>query len=96
MILLAHLASRRRMTPSEAEELEYRVPFWPVGQYFAVAFILFTFGVMAWQPDFRTPLVVGVIFSVACIAMYYATGRHKVDGVNHPVPGGYAPAREGA
>lgn len=96
MILLAHLASRRRMTPSEAEELEYRVPFWPVGQYFAVAFILFTFGVMAWQPDFRTPLVVGIIFSVACIAMYYATGRHKVDGVNHPVPGGYAPAREGA
>lgn len=96
MILLAHLASRRRMTPSEAEELEYRVPFWPVGQYFAVAFILFTFGVMAWQPDFRTPLVVGIIFSVACIAMYYATGRHKVDGVNHPVPGGHAPAREGA
>ncbi|MCT1412450.1 amino acid permease [Corynebacterium sanguinis] len=86
MILLAHLASRRRMSPSEEAELGYRVPFWPVGQYFALAFILFTFGVMAWQPDFRTPLSVGVVFSVACIAMYYATGRNKVAGVNSPLP----------
>ncbi|MCT1426422.1 amino acid permease [Corynebacterium sanguinis] len=90
MILLAHLASRRHMPPAEAQTLGYRVPLWPLGQYFALAFILFTFGVMAWLPEFRMPLAVGVVFSVACIATYYATGRHAVDGVNNPVPGGFA------
>ncbi|MDY5785040.1 amino acid permease [Corynebacterium sp.] len=90
MILLAHLASRRHMTREEAEALEYRVPLWPYGQYFAVAFILFTFGIMAWQPAFRPALAVGVIFSVACVAAYYATGRHKLEGINDHVPGGHA------
>ncbi|QPK83161.1 amino acid permease [Corynebacterium qintianiae] len=89
MILIAHVASRRNMTQEEEASLEYRVPFWPFGQYFALAFILFTFGVMAWLPDFRLPLAVGAVFSVACIAMYYLTGRNKVEGVNNPVPGGY-------
>ncbi|WKD58307.1 Proline-specific permease ProY [Corynebacterium capitovis DSM 44611] len=91
MILLAHIASRRRMTAEEVARLDYRVPFWPYGQYAAVIFILFTFGVMAWQPDFRPALAVGVIFSIACVGLYFATGRAKVEGVNHPVPGGYAP-----
>lgn len=89
MILLAHLASRRHMPPAEAQTLGYRVPLWPLGQYFALAFILFTFGVMAWLPEFRMPLAVGVVFSVACIATYYATGRYRVEGVNNPVPGGF-------
>ncbi|WP_288833172.1 amino acid permease [uncultured Corynebacterium sp.] len=88
MILLAHIASRRHMSPEEARQLSYGVPLWPWGQYFAVAFILFTFGIMAWQPDFRLALGVGVAFSVICVALYYATGRHKLAGVNDKVPGG--------
>ena len=40
MILLAPLASRRHMPPAEAQTLGYRVPLWPLGQYFALAFIL--------------------------------------------------------
>ncbi len=94
MILLAHIASRRHMTPAEENSLTYKVPFWPWGQYFAVVFILFTFGIMAWQAEFRVALAVGVAFSVICVAMYYATGRHKVEGIDEPVPGGGAgPAR---
>ena len=53
-----------------------------------MAFILFTLGIMAWQPDFRLTLGVGVAFSVICVTLYYATGRHKLAGVNDKVPGG--------
>lgn len=87
MILLAHLASRRHMGRAEAAQLSYRVPLWPWGQYFSVAFILFTFGIMAWQPDYRLSLAVGVGFSVICVVAYYATGRSRVEGIDDPIPG---------
>lgn len=75
MILLAHVASRRHMSAAEESQLHYRVPFWPYGQYFAIAFILFTFGIMAWIPDFRLALAVGVGFTVLMTVLYFATGR---------------------
>ncbi len=87
MILLAHLASRRHMTPEEEAALPYKTPFFPYGQYFAVVFILFTFGIMLWLPAFRGAFFVGVAFSVITVAMFYITGRHKLPGVNDHVPG---------
>lgn len=78
MILLAHIYSRRGMSPADVAALKYKVPFWPYGQYFAIAFIAFTFGIMAWMPDFRLPLAVGVGFIVLATVCYYATGRQKV------------------
>ncbi|MCT1453118.1 MULTISPECIES: amino acid permease [unclassified Corynebacterium] len=78
MILLAHLASRRQMTPEEVAALDYKTPLYPYGQYFAIAFILFTFGIMVWLPDFRVAFVVGLAFSVITVALYFITGRHKL------------------
>ena len=78
MILLAHLASRRAMTPEEVAALEYKTPLFPFGQYFAIFFILFTFGIMVWLPEFRGAFFVGLAFSVLCVALYYLTGRHKL------------------
>lgn len=78
MILLAHIYSRRGMSPADVAALKYKVPFWPYGQYFAIAFIAFTFGIMAWMPDFRLPLAVGVGFIVLATVCYYATGRQNV------------------
>ena len=75
MILLAQIASRRHMTPNQEAALRFPVPFWPYGQYFAVAFILFTFGIMAWQPQYHLALGVGVAFVVIMTGMYYLTGR---------------------
>ena len=77
MILLAHLASRRNMTPAQAEALRFPVPFWPYGQWFAVAFILFTFAIMAWLPQYHLALAVGVGFLVLMTALYFITGRNK-------------------
>ena len=78
MILLAHLASRRSMTAEDVADLDYKTPLFPYGQYFAIFFILFTFGIMVWLPEFRGAFFVGLAFSVVCVAMYYITGRHKL------------------
>ncbi|MDN6236566.1 MAG: amino acid permease [Corynebacterium flavescens] len=81
MILLAHVYSRRGMDKADLAQLTYKVPFWPWGQYIAIAFIIFTFGIMVWQADYRVSLGVGVGFIVLMTGIYYATGRHKVDAV---------------
>lgn len=83
MILLSHLASRRHMSPAEAQTLTFPVPFWPYGQWFAVAFILFTFGIMVWQPQYHLALGVGVAFLVLMTALYFATGRPKAVAAAH-------------
>src|SRR5699024_5616201 len=80
MILLAQVASRRRMSPAEVADLKFPVPFWPFGQYFAIAFIAFTFGIMVWLDQYHLALGVGVGFLALMTALYYATGRPKVQG----------------
>ncbi len=84
MILLAHLASRYGWggrEPVEPANLKFRVPFWPWGQYLAVAVILLTFGTMFWLADFRSALVAGVIFTVAMTLLYPLTKRGTPQGV---------------
>ena len=78
MILFAQVAMRKQMTVEEQRALKFAVPFWPYGQYFAIAFILFTFGIMAWLPDFRLALGIGVAFTVIMTVLYFATGRPQV------------------
>ena len=75
MILLAHIASRRNIAPAEEQNLKFPVPFWPYGQWFAVAFILFTFGTMVWMEEFHTALIVGVAFLILMSILYFVTGR---------------------
>lgn len=77
MILLAHVASRRQMSPEERASLEYTVPFWPWGQYFSIAFIIFTFGIMVWQEQYRPALATGVIFILLMTGIFYLTGRRS-------------------
>ena len=75
MILIAHIASRREMTAQEVKDLKFPVPFWPYGQWFAVAFILFTFGTMVWLPEYHVALAVGVGFLIVMTILYFVTGR---------------------
>ena len=78
MILLAQVASRRGMSRPERDALEFPVPLWPYGQAFGCAFILFTFGIMVWQREYHTALLVGVAVSSAGMSLLYAaTGRHR-------------------
>ena len=77
MILLAQVASRRQMSAQEVADLKFPVPFYPFGQYFAIIFIAFTFGIMVWYDNYHLALSVGVGFLVVMTILYYATGRPK-------------------
>jgi histidine transporter len=62
MILFAQVASRRTMTREQQAALKFPVPLWPYGPIAAIAFMVFVFGVLAWFPDTRVALVVGVVW----------------------------------
>ncbi|MGP5691701.1 amino acid permease [Corynebacterium variabile] len=89
MILLAHLASRygwgggERVDP---ESLSFRVPFWPWGQYLAIAVILVTFGTMFWLAEYRSALLAGVIFTVG-MSLLYPLSRHRTRSTDQGLTG---------
>lgn len=78
MILLAHLASRRGLSTAEIQALAFPVPIWPVGQYFAIAFIIFTFGIMVWLPEYHLPLAAGVGFTLIMSVLYLFRRKQKL------------------
>src|SRR5699024_3388384 len=77
MILLAQVASRRGMSRAERDALEFPVPLWPYGQAFAIAFILFTLGIMVWEPEYHTALAVGAGFTALMSGLYLVTARRR-------------------
>ncbi|HEX7349837.1 amino acid permease [Brachybacterium sp.] len=79
MILLAQVASRRGMGREERAALEFPVPLWPYGQFFAIAFIAFTFGIMVWQPAYHTALLVGLGFLAVMSLLYVAVIRPRAE-----------------
>ncbi|WP_442109111.1 amino acid permease [Pseudomonas sp. NUPR-001] len=60
MILLSQMVMRRGMRADEVAKLHFPVPLWPVGPACAALFMLFIFGVLAWFPDTRMALYVGI------------------------------------
>lgn len=77
MILLAHVASRRGMSKQDVTKLAFPVPFWPYGQYFSIAFILFTFGIMAWEKEYWSALAAGAGFVVIMSVAYALFHRNN-------------------
>lgn len=77
MILLAHVASRRGMSKQDVAKLAFPVPFWPYGQYFSIAFILFTFGIMAWEKEYWSALAAGAGFVVIMSVAYALFHRNN-------------------
>ncbi|WP_041770335.1 amino acid permease [Metapseudomonas resinovorans] len=80
MILLSQVAMRRGLGPEEVVGLDFPVPFWPWGQYFAIVFMLFILGVLAVFPDTRLALYVGVGWLVLLSLAYWRWVRPKEDG----------------
>ncbi|MGF6892761.1 histidine transporter [Nocardia sp. GAS34] len=70
MILVAQVASRRKMTAEQQAALKFPVPLWPYGPIAAIVFMVFIFGVLAWFPDTRVAIVVGVAW-LALLAVGY-------------------------
>lgn len=80
MILLSHVASRRGLNAEQVSAIQYRVPLWPIGQYFAIAMIMVAFGVLAWIEEFRVSLATGAGFIVIMSVFYFLMKPGKVQG----------------
>lgn len=71
MILLSQVMMRRAMSAQEVAELQFPVPFWPLGPACAMAFMVFIFVVLAWFPDTRIALYVGITWLVLLSLGYW-------------------------
>ncbi|MFK3788969.1 amino acid permease [Pseudomonas piscis] len=94
MILLSQVMMRRRMTPEQVATLAFPVPLWPVGPALGIAFMLFIFGVLAWFPDTRTSLFVGLGWLALLSIGYWlciARAGKQPGAVSKPVPAAPVP-----
>ncbi|MGE7603130.1 amino acid permease [Peribacillus sp. NPDC097675] len=76
-ILVTQICSRKKMSVEEKQGLTYKMPFFPLTSYFALAFLVFVMVVLGFSPDTRIALIVGPIWILLLVVLYYATGLHK-------------------
>nr|WP_260858120.1 amino acid permease [Bacillus sp. FJAT-22090] len=77
IILLSQLKFRKTLSKGEVSKLTYKALFYPVGSYLALAFLVLVLGLMAYFPDTRVALIVGPIWIISLVFMYYKKGFHK-------------------
>ena len=77
MILLAHIAYRKKAAKEELRSNAFPVPLWPLGQYFSVFMILVTFGTMFWMSEFHSALIAGVVFTVLMTIVYFFISKRS-------------------
>lgn len=76
-ILVTQICSRKKMSLEEKQGLTFKMPFFPITSYFALAFLVFVMVVLGFSPDTRIALIVGPIWIILLVVLYYATGLHK-------------------
>ncbi|SDO17635.1 amino acid/polyamine/organocation transporter, APC superfamily [Psychrobacillus sp. OK028] len=77
IILLSQLKFRKTLTKGEVSRLSYKALFYPIGSYLALAFLVLVLGLMAYFPDTRIALIVGPIWIIGLVFVYYKNGFHK-------------------
>jgi len=70
MILFAQIGMRKKLSKEEIATLKFPVPFGLIGQYVAVAFLLFVTCAMAFFESSREALIVGVVWLGVVLACY--------------------------
>lgn len=76
-ILITQIVSRKKMSREEKQSLTYKMPLFPFTSYFALAFLLFVMVILGFSADTRVALIVGPIWIILLIVLYYITGLHK-------------------
>lgn len=77
VILLSQIRYRKTLKPAEEKVLKYKMPLFPFTSYLSLAFLAFVIGLMAYNPDTRIALIIGPLFLVFLVAVYYTKGFHK-------------------
>ncbi|MEI4831880.1 amino acid permease [Bacillus sp. FJAT-53711] len=79
VILVAQLRFRKGLSQEAQNKLTYKLPLYPLSSYITLAFLVLVLGVMAYSADTRIALIVGPIWIIALVAVYYMKGFHTID-----------------
>ncbi|CAG9613091.1 putative transport protein YifK [Bacillus rhizoplanae] len=79
VILVAQLRFRKGLSQEAQNKLTYKLPLYPLSSYITLAFLVLVLGVMAYSTDTRIALIVGPIWIIALVAVYYMKGFHVID-----------------
>ena len=79
IILVAQLRFRKGLSQEAQNKLTYKMPLYPLSSYITLAFLVLVLGIMAYSNDTRIALIVGPIWLIALVVIYYAKGFHLTD-----------------
>ena len=79
MILLSQIGMRRKLSTAEIKALDFPVIGWPYAPAFAVMFMLFVLGIIAYFPDSRPAIYVGITWLVILWLAYVFKIKPKMD-----------------
>jgi amino acid transporter, AAT family len=74
VVLVTQMKFRRGLNTTERERLTFRMPFYPYGSWFALAFLALVIGLMAYFPDTRVALIIGPLWMVLLTLLFYGFG----------------------
>lgn len=77
IILLSQIKYRKSLKPEEKKQLKYKMPLFPFTSYVSLAFLAFVVILMAYSPDTRVAVIIGPIWFLILLAVYYGKGFHK-------------------
>ncbi len=87
IVLVTQMKFRRSLSATERERLTFRMPFYPYGSWFALAFLALVIGLMAYFPDTQVALeVVGPLVASAADSafLWVQTQYHSHPGFHFP------------
>jgi len=76
-ILYTQIRFRKSLSKEEAGALPYRAILWPYGSWFAIFFVVFVIGLMAYSEMTRMAFYVGPPILIGLTVLYFVFGLHK-------------------
>ncbi len=77
IVLITQMRFRRSLSEAERGQLVLRTPFYPYASWLTLAFLTLVIGLMAYFPDTRIALIVGPLWLVLLVVLYYLFGLDK-------------------
>lgn len=79
IILVTQIRFRKGLSAQHVQGLSYKMPLYPLSSYLSLGFLVLVLGIMAYSEDTRIALIVGPIWLITLVVMYYIKGFHKID-----------------
>lgn len=77
VILLSQIRYRKSLNIKEKQALKFKLPLFPYSSYISLAFLALVLVVMAFSPDTRIALIIGPLWMIFLMAVYFLKGFHK-------------------